>query len=504
MASDPGTEQVPAIPEDTVDLGERLDPVRTLLRRTASGDQRAAAALVDVLGPRIHGLAVHVTGSAARAGSLTVAVLRSCLRDAGALATSGLPGEAAVLDRARRAAVATEPTGAVRSLAAPDLVQDRTRDRREVEVMRVLLQLPPAERALVEAAAQGRFGFTALAREQAAVVLSRVLDQLVPFGGPEEIETRALASLDALALADADERARLRELTGAPETASIHRRAIEAAARLAVLTAVPPSRDLRIAVLEGFSPPEPAEPAEPQYRGDFATPVLGTSQQRRMVGPPARAGADRVGGEATGFGAAGPVPSVPSSPPAAADASRGEPSAAPAFAVDPAQEKRLGRRRRRRERRRGRREDRGVPWFSWGTAVVAVLAAAVLGVLLWDAQRELAASEQFAATWSERTVSDGAQPVTGAGSLGSWRAVLGPEGVVLRAEGVDGWEGEVLELWAVQGGEPRSLGVLTPAGDGTVEFTSSEPADSLLVTREMAPGNESGTPSTRVVTVLEP
>ena len=43
MGSDARTGEMPAIPEDTVDLGERLDPVRTLLRRTASGDQRAAA-----------------------------------------------------------------------------------------------------------------------------------------------------------------------------------------------------------------------------------------------------------------------------------------------------------------------------------------------------------------------------------------------------------------------------------------------------------------------------
>src|SRR5699024_12586172 len=61
----------PALPEDTLDLAERLDPVRTLLRRTAGGDRAAASALVDVLGPRIHGLAVHVTGSSARAGKLT-------------------------------------------------------------------------------------------------------------------------------------------------------------------------------------------------------------------------------------------------------------------------------------------------------------------------------------------------------------------------------------------------------------------------------------------------
>lgn len=102
MVSEAATGDVmdlPGIPEDTIDLGERLDPVRTLLRRTAGGDRRAAGALLDVLGPRIHGLAVHVTGSAARASALTVSVLRSCLRDAAELAASGLPGEAAVLDR---------------------------------------------------------------------------------------------------------------------------------------------------------------------------------------------------------------------------------------------------------------------------------------------------------------------------------------------------------------------------------------------------------------------
>ena len=101
MVSEAATGDVmdlPGIPEDTIDLGERLDPVRTLLRRTAGGDRRAAGALLDVLGPRIHGLAVHVTGSAARASALTVSVLRSCLRDAAELAASGLPGEAAVLD----------------------------------------------------------------------------------------------------------------------------------------------------------------------------------------------------------------------------------------------------------------------------------------------------------------------------------------------------------------------------------------------------------------------
>ena len=128
MSTEGHTGEAPAIPEDTLDLGDRLDPVRTLLRRAAGGDQRAARALVDVLGPRIHGLGVHITGSTAKAGRLAVWVLRSCLRDAGQLAASGLPGEAAVLDRARRAAVATEPSGDVRSLVAPDAVSDRTRD----------------------------------------------------------------------------------------------------------------------------------------------------------------------------------------------------------------------------------------------------------------------------------------------------------------------------------------------------------------------------------------
>src|SRR5690625_641438 len=127
MGSDTATGEDPAIAEDTLDLGERLDPVRTLLRRTAAGDRDAASALVDVLGPRIHGLAVHVTGSSARAGRLTVWGRSTCVRDAAQLASGGLPGEAAVLDRARRAAVATRPSGDVRSLVAPDTVTDRTR-----------------------------------------------------------------------------------------------------------------------------------------------------------------------------------------------------------------------------------------------------------------------------------------------------------------------------------------------------------------------------------------
>ena len=362
MGSDARTGEMPAIPEDTVDLGERLDPVRTLLRRAAAGDRRAAAALVDVLGPRIHGLAVHVTGSSARAEKLAVTVLRSCLRDAGELATSGLPGEAAMLDRARRAAVATNPTGDVRSLAGPAPVADRTSDRREVNVLRVLLELPPAQRALVESAAQGRFPLEGEARRRAAVTLSEVLDALVPFGGPPDPETRGLSALDALALADAGERLRLRELTGVPETAGIHRRAIEAAARLALLTAVPPSRDLRAAVLEGFgaaaaapAPIPSASPglapteAEPAYGGSYATPVLGTDTQRRVVGPPPLAGGLHGSGTAPSAGSA-PTPDSASAPPQGSHGS----APAPAFVFRSTDEEERSRRRRRREERRTR------------------------------------------------------------------------------------------------------------------------------------------------------
>ena len=509
MGSDARTGEMPAIPEDTVDLGERLDPVRTLLRRTASADQRAAAALVDVLGPRIHGLAVHVTGSSARAEKLTVTVLRSCLRDAADLAASGLPGEAAVLDRARRAAVATDPSGDVRSLVAPDLVNDRTRDRREVDVLRVLLELPAAQRALVESAAQGRFSYTGLIRQQNAVLLSQVLDHLVPFGGPEDVETRALAALDALALADVGERLRLRELTRLPETAGIHRHAIEAAARLTLLTAVPPSRDLRASVLEGYGAGPAAAPAPPRppasgdaetaYRGDYATPVLGTDSQRRMVGPPAVAGGFHSSAAAPSAGS----PMTPSSeaapPPSAPDDAR-----SPAFAFRATDEKLRSRRERRREKRRVKRQQRGVPWFSRTVAAVAVIAALVLGALLFDAHRQLGDSEDFAGTWADHTMTSGALLIPGISDNGTWQAVIADDGVALRAEGVRGWKGEVLELWGETDGVHSSLGVLDLSADGTIEFTGTQSPQRLFVTREMAPGNESGTPSPHVVANLDP
>ncbi|ATG52461.1 hypothetical protein CFK38_13740 [Brachybacterium vulturis] len=497
MGSDARTDEMPAIWEDTVDLGERLDPVRTLLRRTAAGDQRAAAALVDVLGPRIHGLAVHVTGSAARAEKLAVSVLRSCLRDAGHLATSGLPGEAAVLDRARRAAVATRPTGDVRSLAGPGPATDRTSDRREVDVLRVLLELPPAQRALVESAAQGRFPFMGTARQQPAVTLSRVLDALVPFGGPGDAETRGLSSLDALALADAGERLRLRELTRSPETAGIHRRAIEAAARLALLTAVPPSRDLRLAVLEGFGTSATSTPADAEaaYRGTYSTPVLGTDTQRRVVGPPPVAGGLH-GSAAEPSAGSPPTPGSAAAPPQGS-----QPAAtAPAFAFRSTDEKERSRRSRRREQRRAR----GLPWISRSLAAAALIAALVLGALLLESHRQLEASEAFTATWADRALTPGAQLITGISDNGTWQAVLTEDGLALRAEGVAGRQGEVLELWGETDGVQRSLGVLELGEDGTIEFTSTTTDQRLFVTREMAPGNESGSPSAKLVASLDP
>ncbi|GAA1488446.1 hypothetical protein [Brachybacterium sacelli] len=478
MGSDTRTGGPSGIPEDTVDLGNELDPTRTLLSRASAGDRSAAAALVDVLGPRIHGLAVHVTDSSATAGRLTVSVLRSCLRDAADLAASALPGEAAVLHRARRAAVATRPRGDVRSLIAPDATLDRTSDRREVEVVRTLLELPSAQRALVESAAQGRFDATGPQRGEAAGVLARVLDQLVAFGGPQDPDLRALAALDALALAGEQERHRLRELTVDPGTAGVHRHALEAAASLTLLTAVPPSRDLHLAVLEGFG----AAP-EALYHGTYSTPVLGTDSQRRMVGPPAVAGAVHS--------AATPVSSSPS-----ADVPQGEtgPAPSPAFAFRAVDEKRSSRH----ERRKGR------PWISRSLAVLALIGVLVLGGLLIDARRERAASEAFASTWAQYSVAADAELIDGLSDNGDWAAVITPDGLAVRAEGVVAYEGEVLQLWGTSDGARTDLGVLEMSRDGLLRFTSPETADSLVVTREMAPQNVSGTPSSRIVASLDP
>ncbi|WP_157235650.1 hypothetical protein [Brachybacterium sp. P6-10-X1] len=494
---------MPVVEEDTVDLGVRPDPTRTLLRRTAAADQRAASALVDVLGPRIHGLAVHITGSSAAGSRVTVSVLRSSLRDAAELAAGALPGEAAVLDRARRAAVATRPRGDVRSLIAPDGAEERTRDRREMDVMRALLELPPAQRALAESAAQGRFEVSGAERDDAAGILAHLLDQLVPFGGAGSSELRALAALDALALAEEPERRRLRDLTTDPESAGIHRRAIEAAASLTLLTAAEPSQGLHRAVLEGFgSAPRPAAGAgsdpEAAYHGTYTTPVLGTDSQRRAVGPPAVPGAVRSTATA-------------SSPAPGADAPRADrdpdPAPAPAFAFRRADEVRGSRRGRRRENARAGQAvagSRSRPWVPRSVAALALIAALVLGAFLIDARREQALTEAFASTWTQYSLDPGAQLVSGRSDNGDWAAVIATDGLAVRAEGVRGYEGEVLQLWGTTDGVQEDLGVLEISGDGLIRFTSPRTAESLVVTREMAPQNVSGTPSTRIVASLAP
>lgn len=542
MTCEAATGESSSISEDTIDLGDRLDAVRTLLRRVAGGDRLAAGALFDVLGPRIHGLAVHVTGSASRAERLTVSVLRECLRDAAELAASTLSGEAAVLDRARRAVLRTRRTGDVRSLASPAAANDRTRDHREIEVLRVLLALAPAQRALVESAAQGRFEVTGAERPGAAAELARVLDRIVPLDGPEDEELRALAALDALALAGPAERQRLAELAGTAPAAELRRRAVEATARLTLLTALPASRDLHVAVLEGFpaatagagtagaselgTEPEevqtPVPEAEAAYGGDYATPVLGTDAQRRMVGPPARPGAPSAptaspeAAPAPGSRASPrPGPSPGTAPPpvptpgARADSPSSGPDAAdvsgpPSFAFRPGDEAERSRRARRRERARARAGGRPVPWISRALAAVLAVLVLVLGGLLLDARGRLAEAERFTDTWATLSLSTGAQHVPGLSDNGTWEAVIAAEGIALRAEGVAGWDGEVLELWGRDDGVTRSLGVLDLARDGDVTFTSTETAESLLVTREIAPGSGSGSPSSRVVATLDP
>ncbi|MGP9537599.1 hypothetical protein ACT3SP_06280 [Brachybacterium sp. AOP43-C2-M15] len=514
MGSDARTGERPAVPEDTIDLRERLDPVRTLLHRASAGDRRAAGALVDVLAPRIHGLAAHATGSSARAERLTVSVLRSCLRDAGDLAAGVLPGEVAVLDRARRAVVATRPSGDVPSLLDPGhgSVEDRTSDRREIDVLRTLLALPPSERALVESAAQGRFPYSGSARRGAAEPLARALDRLRPLGGPAAPEVRGLAALDALALADAEERERLQELTASPESASIHLHAIEAAAALTLLTAVAPSRALHSAVLEdiGAGPRTDAD-AEAAYGGSYSTPVLGTDTQRRMVGPPAMPGG--VHGSAAEPSALSPgapgAPRADGAPGAEGAPVREEPGAAtaPAFAFRRGDEKERSRRDRRREEQRARdavRAPRGIPWISRSVAALATVCALVLGGLLLSSHQDLEASRDFSAAWIELSLAPGAETIDGLSDNGSWRAVLSTEGTAVRAEGVVGWDGEVLELWGESEGSTRSLGILDVADDGTIEFTGTGAADRLFVTREMAPRSESGTPSPRVVATFGP
>lgn len=120
-----------------------------------------------------------------------------------------------------------------------------------------------------------------------------------------------------------------------------------------------------------------------------------------------------------------------------------------------------------------------------------------MGALLLDSHRQLEASEAFTAAWTEHSVTPGAQLVPGISDNGDWQAVLSEDGIALRAEGVVGWEGEVLELWGESDGVQRSLGVLDLEQDGTIEFISAQTDQRLFVTREMPPGNESGSPPPR-------
>ena len=57
---------------------------------------------------------------------------------------------------------------------------------------------------------------------------------------------------------------------------------------------------------------------------------------------------------------------------------------------------------------------------------------------------------------------------------------------------------------AIELGRLGGLGVLDLARDGTIEFVSARTGDRLVVTREMAPGSGSGSPSSKVVANLDP
>src|SRR5699024_10247808 len=160
-------------------------------------------------------------------------------------------------------------------------------------------------------------------------------------------------------------------------------------------TAVPPSRDLRAAVLEGFGAPAAAPApgpsaspglapteAEPAYGGSYATPVLGTDTQRRVVGPPPVAGGLHGTGTAPSAGSAA-TPDSASAPP------QGSHAPAPAFAFRSTDEKARSRRHRRREKRRARAGAEPAPWASRAIAAVALIAGQVLGGLLRGSDRTM-------------------------------------------------------------------------------------------------------------------
>lgn len=180
------------------------------------------------------------------------------------------------------------------------------------------------------------------------------------------------------------------------------------------------------------------------------------------------------------------------------------PEAAPSFAFRPGDEAERGRRARRRRRQQARAGTRRTPWISRTLAALLAVTALVLGGLLVTTRGDLAEAEEFTDTWTTLSLTPEAQLVPGLSDNGTWQAVIAEDGVALRAEGVAGWDGEVLELWGETDGVARSLGVLDLSRDGEIAFTADGTADRLLVTREMAPGSGSGSPSPRVVATLDP
>lgn len=552
--------------EDTIDMGDRHDPVRALLRRVAAGDASARTALVDAVGARIHGLALHVTDSSRRAERLTIQVLRACMDDAGTLAIGILPAETAVLDRARRMIIPAAGTGTIRSLVTRDTAhQDRTRSRHEVELVRILLSLDPADRALFEGAAQGRFTVTRPQRQAAALSIARVLDMILPASAPIPESSRALIALDALALTTPVEQEQLAGVCAGPDAPRARLLAIEAAARLTSLTSTEPTRDLRAAVLvfpdraadtagstqavgpaeppaQHTPPPRPAPGVqslsagspEPAYRGTYDTPVLGTDTNRRMVGPPALIGASvtapagpigtgATGTDPTSTGArstdAAPAPSTtanaltpdpsPTHPGPPAPAASGDASAAlengPTFGFTKRDEATHERRAQRRERRRGEpTRSRSRSWTSRVLSIVLALGLAVTGWFLYREHQLAQHAQALTSTWAHLSSTPDARVLRGHSDNGQWRAVLSPQGYALVGEDVTGYDGEVLQLWGVHDGRSVDLGVIEIQRDGSVHVSGSERVDSLTVTREHRPRNQSGTPSERVVATIDP
>ena len=240
--------------------------------------------------------------------------------------------------------------------------------------------------------------------------------------------------------------------------------------------------------------PSPASLSSPSqeaaYHGTYATPVLGTSSQQRVVGPPVRSNvlADAPASSSS------PLESM-----TVPDATESTEQAPPAFSFRPADE--------RSHRRRRRRVGRGSSWVTWVSAISAVVLAVALvaASLAWIGERGSAQQARaFADTWAQLSVEPDARAVVGTSDNGTWRAVMTPEAFALSATGVEGYSDEVLQLWAVDDATTTDLGVIRPAPDGSIRVSAQQQADRLLITRENAPRNESGTPSERVVAAIDP